>query len=50
MLPIICTYNSDRIELAKWGFWPEEWKRNTPSRPQINARLENATEKPMFAS
>jgi len=27
MLPIIRTYATDRIELACWGFWPEEWKR-----------------------
>jgi len=26
MLPIIRTYATDRIELARWGFWPEEWK------------------------
>jgi len=28
MLPIIRTYNSERIELARWAFWPEEWKRS----------------------
>jgi putative SOS response-associated peptidase YedK len=50
MLPIIRTYASDRIELARWGFWPEEWKRNTRVRPQIRARLETAAEKLMFAS
>jgi putative SOS response-associated peptidase YedK len=42
MLPIIRTHHSDRIELARWGFWPQEWKRNTRSRPMINARLETA--------
>jgi putative SOS response-associated peptidase YedK len=50
MLPIIRTYGPDRIQLARWGFWPEEWKRNTHSHPMINARLETAAEKPMFAS
>jgi putative SOS response-associated peptidase YedK len=50
MLPIIRTYKPDPIELARWGFWPEEWKRSTKMRPQINARLETAAEKPMFAS
>jgi putative SOS response-associated peptidase YedK len=50
MLPLIRTYNPDRIELARWGFWPEEWKRNRYSYPMINARLETAAEKPMFAS
>jgi hypothetical protein len=43
-------YGPDRIELARWGFWPEEWKRNAHSRPQINARLETAADKPVFAS
>jgi putative SOS response-associated peptidase YedK len=38
------------MELAKWGFWPEEWKRSTRARPPINASLETAAEKPMFAS
>src|SRR5215510_3410836 len=50
MLPIIRTYAPDRIELARWGFWPEEWKRSKHSRAMINARVETATEKPMFAS
>lgn len=50
MLPIIRTYATDRIELARWGFWPEEWKRTKHSHPMINARLETAAEKPMFAS
>src|SRR5215831_8656516 len=50
MLPIVRTYHGDRIELARWGFWPEEWKRSTRARPMINARLETAAEKPMFAS
>jgi putative SOS response-associated peptidase YedK len=48
MLPIIRTYGPDRIELAKWGFWPEGWKQSKRVRPQINARLETAAEKPMF--
>jgi putative SOS response-associated peptidase YedK len=50
MLPIIRTYAPDRIELAKWGFWPEEWKRTKRSHPMINARLETAAEKQMFSS
>jgi putative SOS response-associated peptidase YedK len=50
MLVIIRTYKPDRIELARWGFWPEEWKRSTLVRLQINAHLETAAEKPMFAS
>jgi putative SOS response-associated peptidase YedK len=50
MLPIIRTYATDRIELARWGFWPEEWKRSTKVRPQINARFETAAEKAMFSS
>jgi putative SOS response-associated peptidase YedK len=50
MLPIIRTYATDRIELARWGFWPEE-RNGTKSRsPMINGRLETAAEKPMFAS
>src|SRR5262249_18834499 len=48
MLPIMRTYHPDRIELATWGFWPEAWRRSKKSHPQINARLETATEKPMF--
>jgi len=32
MLPIIRTYAPDRIDLARWGFWPEEWKRSKHSR------------------
>ena len=48
MLPIIRTYHSDRIELATWGFWPENWKRSKKICPQINARLETADERPMF--
>jgi len=50
MLPIIRTYATDRIELARWGFWPEEWKRTKRVSAQINARLETAAEKPMFSS
>ncbi len=48
-LPIIRTHHPDRIELARWGFWPEDWKRSKNIRPQINARLETAAEKPMLA-
>ena len=47
-LPIIRTYHSHRIELGTWGFWPEEWKHSKRVRPQINARVEMAAEKPMF--
>jgi putative SOS response-associated peptidase YedK len=51
MLPIIRTYHPDRIELATWGFRPEEdWRRPSRSRPQINARIETAATKPTFAS
>jgi putative SOS response-associated peptidase YedK len=47
LLPIIRTHRPDTIELAKWGFVREDWK-NTRRRPQNNARLETADEKPMF--
>src|SRR5215467_2155362 len=50
MLPIIRTYHIDHIELARWGFWPEEWKRSKHSRAMINARLETAAEKPMLSN
>ena len=50
MLPIIRTYNATRIELASWGYWPDERKRSTRARPMINARLETAADKPMFVS
>jgi putative SOS response-associated peptidase YedK len=50
MLPIIRTYASSRIELARWGFWPEEWKRSKHSRAMINARLETAAEKAMLSN
>jgi putative SOS response-associated peptidase YedK len=50
MLPIIRTHHSDRIELARWGFWLEEWNRTKRSHAMINARLETAAEKPMFSS
>jgi putative SOS response-associated peptidase YedK len=49
MPPIIRTYATDRIELARWGFWPDEWKRSKHSRAMINARLETAAEEQMFA-
>jgi len=48
MLPIIRTCATDLIELAHWGFWPEEWKRSKHSRAMINTRLETAAEKPML--
>jgi putative SOS response-associated peptidase YedK len=47
---VIHTYATNRIELAKWGFCPEEWKRSKHSRAMINARLETAAEKPMFST
>jgi putative SOS response-associated peptidase YedK len=47
MLPIIRTHRPDTIELAKWGFVPEGW-RSLEMRPQNNARLETANQKPMF--
>jgi putative SOS response-associated peptidase YedK len=47
MLPIIRTHWPDTIELAKWGFVPEGW-RSSKLRPQNNARLESANQKPMF--
>jgi putative SOS response-associated peptidase YedK len=50
MLPIMRTHRPDTIELAKWDFWPEEWKRSKHSHAMINARLETAADKPMFSS
>jgi putative SOS response-associated peptidase YedK len=47
LLRIIRTYAPEKIELAKWGFVREDWK-NARIRPQNNARLETADEKPMF--
>ena len=47
LLPIIRTHRPDRIELARWGFVPENWT-TARIRPQNNARLETADEKPMF--
>jgi putative SOS response-associated peptidase YedK len=49
LLPIITTYAPGEITLAKWGFVPEELK-SSHIRPQNNARLETAAEKPMFRS
>jgi putative SOS response-associated peptidase YedK len=49
LLPIITTYAPNTIVFAKWGFVPEEWK-STHIRPQNNARVETAAEKPMFGS
>lgn len=50
MLPIMRTNKPNTIELGRWGFYPEEWQHSKRSRPQINARLESAAEKPMFKS
>lgn len=47
LLPIISTYAPHEIVLAKWGFQPEGWT-SSKMRPQNNARLETAAEKPMF--
>jgi putative SOS response-associated peptidase YedK len=49
LLPIITTYAPHEITLAKWGFVPEEWS-SPHIRPQNNARLETAADKPMFRS
>ena len=46
-LPIISTFATDNIVLARWGFVPEEWA-STRLHPQLNARVETAAEKPMF--
>jgi putative SOS response-associated peptidase YedK len=47
LLPIITTYAPGEITLARWGFLPEEWS-SARLRPQNNARLETAADKPMF--
>jgi len=47
LLAIITTYAPTEIKLAKWGFMPADWK-SSRIRPQNNARLETAAEKPMF--
>ena len=44
-LPIII---KNRIGIARWGFVPE-WGSARDIKPQINARLETLTDKPMFA-
>ena len=49
LLPIITTYAPNDIVLARWGFVPEGW-HNPKIRPQNNARVETAAEKPMFRS
>ena len=46
-LSIIRSHHPDRIELARWGFVPESWT-STRLRPQNNARVETASEKPAF--
>jgi putative SOS response-associated peptidase YedK len=47
LLPIITTYAPTQISLGKWGFVPENWTSRR-IRPQNNARLETAAEKPIF--
>ena len=47
LLPIIRTHRPDTIELARWGFVPENWTTSR-MRPQNNARLETADEKRTF--
>jgi putative SOS response-associated peptidase YedK len=49
LLPIITTYAPNDIVLARWGFVPEGW-HNPKIRPQNNARVETAAEKPRFRS
>jgi putative SOS response-associated peptidase YedK len=44
-LPVII---KNRIGFARWGFIPE-WTNARDIKPQINARLETLTAKPMFA-
>jgi putative SOS response-associated peptidase YedK len=48
LLPIITTYAPTQIKFAKWGFVPSDWRKSSRIRPQNNARLETAAEKPMF--
>jgi len=47
LLAIITAYAPNDIVLARWGFVPGDW-HNAKIRPQNNARLETAAEKPMF--
>jgi putative SOS response-associated peptidase YedK len=47
LLPIITTYAPTQITLAKWGFVRADWK-SSRIRPQNNACLQTAAEKPMF--
>jgi len=47
LLPIITTYAPTQISMSKWGFVSHGWT-NSRIRPQNNARLETAAEKPMF--
>jgi putative SOS response-associated peptidase YedK len=46
-LPIITTFDAEKIVLAKWGFVPEDFKP-TGIRPLLNARSETAAEKRFF--
>ena len=46
-LPVILNTSPEEISLVKWGFIPS-WDKAGKMKPQINARLETASEKPMF--
>jgi putative SOS response-associated peptidase YedK len=48
-LPIIHAPETEKIELATWGFLPEHWE-SRHLRPQNNARIETAAQKPTFAA
>jgi len=46
-LPVILDTSPHQINLVTWGFVPH-WDKQHKMKPQINARLETAAEKPMF--
>ena len=46
-LPVILDTSPHEIRLVRWGFVPH-WDKQRKMKPQINARLETAAEKPMF--
>ncbi len=46
-LPVILDESPDTISLVQWGFHPH-WDKTGKLKPQINARLETAAERPMF--
>ena len=49
LLPIITTDAPQNVVLARWGFVPEHW-RSSRLWPEINARYDRGTVKPMFQS